>query len=54
MRRKWLLSIMLTSCFSDPRDPSTWIKKLDDPREGKDAVRELVKIDLQFTLGKAP
>jgi HEAT repeat protein len=26
---------------SDPRDPNTWIKKLDDPREQKEAVNQL-------------
>jgi HEAT repeat protein len=29
---------------ADPRDPNTWIKKLGDPREGKEAVTQLVKI----------
>src|SRR5580765_3381367 len=31
-------------CVSDPRDPSTWIKKLSDPRDQKDAVMQLRRI----------
>ncbi|HXU67964.1 MAG TPA: HEAT repeat domain-containing protein [Polyangia bacterium] len=30
--------------MSDPRDPQTWIKKLDSPVDQKDAVRELVRL----------
>ncbi|MGZ3429530.1 MAG: HEAT repeat domain-containing protein, partial [Polyangia bacterium] len=30
--------------MSDPRDPNTWIKKLDSPVDQKDAVRELVRL----------
>ncbi|HZS41411.1 MAG TPA: HEAT repeat domain-containing protein [Polyangia bacterium] len=46
MRRSLALavSLLVVGCVDDPRDPNTWIKKLNDPREGKDAVRELVKI----------
>src|SRR5438046_2137894 len=40
----WVLCLTI-GCVSDPRDPKTWIKKLDDPRESKDAVRELVKLN---------
>ena len=38
------LALFVGACLSDPRDPSTWIKKLDDVRERKEAVRELVKL----------
>ena len=31
-------------CVGDPNDPKTWIKKLDDPRESKEAIRMLVKL----------
>jgi HEAT repeat protein len=44
MRRLSLLALLLTGCVSDPRDPNTWIKKLGNPVEQKDAVRELVKL----------
>lgn len=51
MRRTALLvapvafvTVVLSGCFSDPNDPQTWIKKLDDPRESKEAVRQLVKL----------
>lgn len=45
MRHSWLLAALLVGgCLSDPRDPNTWIKKLDNPVEQKDAVRELVKL----------
>jgi HEAT repeat protein len=37
--------LLVAGCVSDPRDPNTWIKKLNDPRESKEAVRELVKIN---------
>ncbi len=39
-----LLSLWTAGCVSDPRDPSTWIKKLSDPREQKDAVMQLRRI----------
>ena len=51
MRRLVVLGILACSglmtagCVDDPNDPKTWIKKLDDVREQKDAVRELVKIN---------
>ena len=45
MRHSWLLAALLVvGCVSDPRDPNTWIKKLDNPVEQKDAVRELVRL----------
>jgi HEAT repeat protein len=45
MRKTCVLALLLLGgCVSDPRDPSTWIKKLNNPVEQKDAVRELVKI----------
>ena len=34
----------LMACVSDPRDPNTWIKKLSDPRDQKDAVMQLRRI----------
>ena len=46
MRKTCVLALlMLGGCVSDPRDPNTWIKKLNDPIQQKDAVRELVKIN---------
>jgi HEAT repeat protein len=38
------LGIAVAGCVSDPRDPNTWIKKLDSPVDQKDAVRELVRL----------
>ena len=38
------LGIAVVGCVSDPRDPNTWIKKLDSPVDQKDAVRELVRL----------
>jgi len=38
------LGISMVGCVSDPRDPNTWIKKLDSPVDQKDAVRELVRL----------
>lgn len=39
------LSLGLTAgCIDDPQDPKTWIKKLDDVREQKDAVRQLIRL----------
>jgi HEAT repeat protein len=38
------LGVFVAGCMSDPRDPKTWIKKLDNPVEQKDAVRELVRL----------
>jgi HEAT repeat protein len=47
-RRGWLfavgLSVGLAGCVEDPQDPKTWIKKLGDPREGKQAIGQLVKL----------
>jgi len=43
--RYWVaLALFAAGCVSDPRDPNTWIKKLDNPVEQKDAVRELVRL----------
>jgi HEAT repeat protein len=44
MKRLSLSALLLIGCVSDPRDPNTWIKKLGNPVEQKDAVRELVKL----------
>src|SRR6476659_1961339 len=47
MRRIGLLGIVglfMAGCVSDPRDPNTWIKKLSDPRDQKDAVMQLRRI----------
>ncbi|MDB4968227.1 MAG: lyase domain protein repeat-containing protein [Myxococcales bacterium] len=45
MRHVLLMAfVVVTGCVSDPRDPNTWIKKLDSPVDQKEAVRELVKI----------
>ncbi len=40
-----LFTVGLAGCVSDPQDPRTWIKKLDDPRESKQAVRELQRLN---------
>ncbi len=34
----------LSGCLDDPQDPKTWIKKLDDVREQKEALRQLTKL----------
>src|SRR5262249_17805015 len=39
-----LLVVAISGCAMDPSDPRYWIKKLDDPREQKEAVRMLVKL----------
>lgn len=45
MRKALLLVVVaLIGCYSDPMDPKTWIKKLDDVREQKEAVRQLVRL----------
>jgi HEAT repeat protein len=47
MRHVLLIAVsaaMVVGCVSDPRDPNTWIKKLDSPVDQKDAVRELVRL----------
>ena len=45
MRLTWLaLAVLVVGCVDDPRDPSTWVKKLGDPREGKEAISQLVKL----------
>src|SRR5262249_15138394 len=43
----YLLSSGLAAvgCVDDPRDPKTWIKKLDDPREKHEAVLQLTKLN---------
>lgn len=33
-----------TGCVDDPDDPKMWIKKLDDPREQQDAIRNLERL----------
>jgi HEAT repeat protein len=38
------VGVAMIGCVSDPRDPNTWIKKLDSPVDQKDAVRELVRL----------
>ena len=35
----------LSACTSDPQDPKTWTKLLNDPREAKQAVRELQRLN---------
>src|SRR5206468_1332257 len=35
---------MMVGCVDDPQDPKTWIKKLGDVREGKEAVTNLVRL----------
>ncbi len=44
MRHAWWLAILLVGCVADPRDPKTWIKKLGDPREGKEAIQQLIRL----------
>ncbi len=39
-----MLSFYLVGCMADPSDPQTWIKKLGDPRDGKQAVTQLVRL----------
>jgi HEAT repeat protein len=34
----------VVGCVDDPQDPKTWIKKLGDVREGKEAMSQLVKL----------
>lgn len=33
-----------TGCTEDPQDPKTWIKKLNDPRDQKEAIRQLARL----------
>ncbi|MCS6913316.1 MAG: HEAT repeat domain-containing protein [Myxococcales bacterium] len=35
---------LLVGCIDDPQDPRTWIKKLDNPREQREAVRQLARL----------
>ena len=44
--RALVLGLCLTgaACTEDPQDAKTWIKKLDDPREQKEAIRQLVRL----------
>jgi HEAT repeat protein len=42
--RTLVAALFVVGCVSDPMDPKTWIKKLDDPREKDDAVIQLVKL----------
>jgi len=45
---RWILVGALTigavGCVDDPQDPKTWIKKIGDPREGKDAINQLIRL----------
>src|SRR6516165_8256725 len=41
----WVAAFLIAGCVSDPRDPQTWIKKLDDPRESQEAVIQLTKLN---------
>ncbi len=38
------LAVLVVGCVADPRDPKTWTGKLGDPREGKEAINQLVKL----------
>lgn len=40
----------LTGCPEDPDDAKTWIKKLDDPREQKEALRQLARLKSEAAL----
>jgi HEAT repeat protein len=46
MRKLLVVGAMLAvaGCYNDPNDAKTWIKKLDDIRDQKEAVRQLVKL----------
>jgi HEAT repeat protein len=45
MRRSLVvMALALIGCVDDPQDPKTWIKKLDDVRESKAAVTNLVRL----------
>ena len=44
MRHAGWLALLVLGCVADPRDPKTWTKKLGDPREGKEAISQLVKL----------
>ena len=35
---------LFAGCLDDPQDPKTWIKKLDDVREQKEAIRQLERL----------
>lgn len=37
-------SSVIVGCTNDPSNPQTWIKKLDNPRDQKEAIRMLVKL----------
>jgi HEAT repeat protein len=39
-----LAAVGFSGCLDDPEDPKTWIKKLDDVREQKEALRHLAKL----------
>ena len=41
----------LSGCLDDPQDPKTWIKKLDDVREQKEALRQLTKLKDESSVG---
>lgn len=38
------LALAPAGCTDDPQDPKTWVKKLDDPRERKEAIRQLARL----------
>src|SRR5437016_11919239 len=37
-------ALLTARCIRDPNDPQTWIRKLHDPREQKEAIQNLVRI----------
>ncbi len=37
-------TLTLTGCPEDPDDPKSWISKLDNPREQKEALRQLTRL----------
>lgn len=39
-----LTTLSLTGCQDDPEDPKTWVSKLDNPREQKEALRQLSRL----------
>ena len=41
----------IAGCYNDPTDPKTWIKQLGDPRDSKEAVRQLVKLKDRQAVG---
>jgi HEAT repeat protein len=39
------VAALALACIGDPEDARTWVKKLDDVRERKEAIRNLVRLD---------